>query len=81
MRNVIRGLTAVALVLAFTAGISFAGKGMPPSGALSDAEKAGLIQMREEEKLARDVYRQLHAVWGQQIFENIATSEQHTWMP
>ena len=35
--------------------------------------------MREEEKLARDVYLELYDTWGQQIFKNIAESEQsHT---
>ena len=32
--------------------------------------------MREEEKLARDVYRAMFLVWGQRIFSNIAQSEQ-----
>jgi len=46
---------------------------------LSEAEKAGLIQMREEEKLARDVYNFLYKRWEQNIFANIAKSEQtHT---
>ena len=35
--------------------------------------------MREEEKLARDVYLALYDIWGLQIFNNIASSEQtHT---
>jgi hypothetical protein len=46
---------------------------------LTDAEIAGLLYMREEEKLARDVYLALYDIWGQQIFQNIADSEQtHT---
>ncbi len=50
-----------------------------PIGELSDAEKAGLIQMREEEKLAHDVYVTLYEKWGQNIFNNISKSEQtHT---
>jgi hypothetical protein len=43
---------------------------------LSDAEKASLTLMREEEKLARDVYVYLYDIWGTPIFSNIATSEQ-----
>jgi hypothetical protein len=35
-----------------------------------------LIFMREEEKLARDVYLQLYQSWEKPIFENIAASEQ-----
>ncbi len=42
---------------------------------LSEEEKAGLLFMREEEKLARDVYLALFDVWSRNIFENIAESE------
>ena len=46
---------------------------------LSDKEIIGLIQMREEEKLARDVYITLGNIWGTKIFSNISASEQtHT---
>lgn len=49
------------------------------SWSLSDQERIWLIQMREEEKLARDVYTTLWAKWGNKIFTNIAQSEQtHT---
>lgn len=49
------------------------------TGALNDAEKAGLLLMREEEKLAHDVYQAFYETWGKQIFSNIAQSEQtHT---
>ena len=47
-----------------------------PASDLNDAEKASLLFMREEEKLARDVYNALYAVWGQPTFQNIAASEQ-----
>lgn len=43
---------------------------------LSADEVKWLVYMREEEKLARDVYRNLYEQWGLQIFENIAASEQ-----
>lgn len=46
---------------------------------LTEKEKLGLLQMREEEKLARDVYTTLGSIWGTRIFSNIASSEQtHT---
>jgi hypothetical protein len=49
------------------------------SGELSDDEIAGLLFMREEEKLAHDVYLALFEQWGQRTFANIAESEQtHT---
>jgi hypothetical protein len=48
-------------------------------GALSAEEIAGLYYMREEEKLAYDVYVALYARWGAQVFNNIANSEsEHT---
>jgi len=47
-----------------------------PASDLSDEEAASLLYMREEEKLARDVYDALYTVWGQPTFQNIAASEQ-----
>lgn len=50
-----------------------------PESQLSDTEIDGLILMREEEKLARDVYTSLWEKWEVNIFNNIADSEQtHT---
>ena len=42
---------------------------------LSPIEAAGLRYMREEEKLAHDVYLPLYESWGLRIFQNIAQSE------
>ena len=47
-----------------------------PYEALSAEEQEGLLLMREEEKLARDVYRSLFGMWGEQIFDAISQSEQ-----
>jgi hypothetical protein len=44
---------------------------------LSEEEKEELLFMREEEKLARDVYLTLYNKWGLPIFKNIARSEQN----
>jgi len=41
-----------------------------------DTELEGLVKMREEEKLARDVYLTLGDLWSSPIFSNIARSEQ-----
>jgi len=49
--------------------------------ALTSTETSDLQYMREEEKLARDVYLTMHAQWGDQstVFSNIAASEEsHT---
>jgi hypothetical protein len=45
------------------------------NGDLTDVEAAGLLYMREEEKLAHDVYVKMYEKWGLQIFQNIAESE------
>ncbi|MGI9258025.1 MAG: DUF2202 domain-containing protein, partial [Gammaproteobacteria bacterium] len=45
-------------------------------GVLSVAEEAGILFMREEEKLARDVYLALGEQWGMNVFDNISSSEQ-----
>lgn len=44
---------------------------------LSEQEQADLLYMREEEKLARDVYLTLSAKWKTPVFSNIAASEQN----
>jgi len=50
-----------------------------PEEEISSEERMSLLDMRQEEKLARDVYRTLYDAWGIQIFRNIAQSEQtHT---
>jgi hypothetical protein len=46
-----------------------------PASPLSEAEKQGLIFMREEEKLAHDVYVAMSEVWEIPIFNNISRSE------
>ncbi len=44
--------------------------------ALTDDENYWLTYMREEEKVARDVYLSLNEKWNIRIFKNIAASEQ-----
>jgi len=46
-----------------------------PASPLSESEKQGLIFMREEEKLARDVYVAMAEIWDIPIFNNISRSE------
>lgn len=43
---------------------------------LDDLETASLLYMREEEKLARDVYLTFNETWNNRIFTNISESEQ-----
>jgi hypothetical protein len=58
-----------------TAALSTQLDALPPSD-LSATEASALVFMREEEKLARDVYQLLYTQWGQKVFSNIAASEQ-----
>ena len=46
------------------------------TGTLTDNEKADLLWMREEEKLARDVYTTLYNKYKLLVFKNISKSEQ-----
>ena len=57
------------------AGMHFVVSGLPAEE-LTAEEEAGLIRMREEEKLARDVYVALYDTWQTPIFNHIAMSEQ-----
>jgi hypothetical protein len=72
----------VVTVLAALSMLAFAPMSLKYSAAsqadtgLSAEEIAGLLKMREEEKLARDVYQYLFDKWGLNSFENIASSEQ-----
>lgn len=45
------------------------------SGTVTDAEAAGLLFMREEEKMARDVYAYLYEKYKLPVFKNITGSE------
>jgi hypothetical protein len=48
-------------------------------GVLSESDQQALIFMREEEKLAHDIYVAMFERWGLPIFQNISSSEQsHT---
>lgn len=50
-----------------------------PTESLNDSEIAGLLFMREEEKLARDVYITFYQKYGLRVFNNISYSEEtHT---
>ena len=74
------------IVLSVLAGIAGAGNGLqngqnsaPLAAAanqLTDAQKSTVLFMREEEKLARDVYLTMDDLWDADIFATISMSEQ-----
>jgi hypothetical protein len=95
MNKIVLSLLALAVAIASfgTASIAFAqapvpGAGSSQSGTLANLpsasdltaeEEAALLYLREEEKLAHDVYVTLYDLWGLPVFENISQSEQtHT---
>jgi hypothetical protein len=49
---------------------------MVETSALTETELEMLLKMKEEEKLARDVYYTLYEKWGSQIFSNISGAEE-----
>jgi len=75
--NIAAPTTTVVTTNATTASSTHSGNALTglPLQELSNDEVAALIFMREEEKLARDVYVELGDLWGLQVFANIAQSE------
>lgn len=91
LKNGLRGTAAYALLPATLLGshAAMAGKGSgqgrgnssrtASSDTVSEEEIEYLMYMREEEKLARDVYLTMYAKWQTHVFSNIADSEElHT---
>lgn len=77
------GLAALFTLMLMMASGAFAQSTAPacclapnPVEPLTADEEKTLVFMREEEKLARDVYQILAAKWNLRIFSNIAKSEQ-----
>jgi hypothetical protein len=72
---------ALALAGTFSTPIFAKGNGGGSGGyayaTLSATEADSLQLLREEEKLARDVYVTLHQQWGLDVFANISSSEQN----
>ena len=77
-KTVIMQLFVVAIVAVSFASTSVwaAKKNSSGTTALSEPEAEMLTFMREEEKLARDVYIEMFETWDAVIFSNIADSEQ-----
>jgi hypothetical protein len=83
MRGGIKGTAAYTLLASTLLGShKVMARGRSDSGSNTPAteeEKEHLAFMREEEKLARDVYLTMYDTWGMAVFYNIAQSEQiHT---
>ncbi|MBF0212545.1 MAG: DUF2202 domain-containing protein [Magnetococcales bacterium] len=46
------------------------------NGPLTPNEARSILFMREEEKLARDIYQEMHRLWGMSMFVSISRAEQ-----
>jgi hypothetical protein len=79
MWNQLMSILTGTLLLASSTAFAIGGPGRGPAPVeitLSLEEVQDLRFMREEEKLARDVYLTLYERWNAQLFANIAISEQ-----
>jgi hypothetical protein len=81
----VRTLLVVAVVLTVVGGMAPAnitraqqnrGSASQVALQLTELEELNITYMREEEKLARDVYLVMYDLWGANIFANISDSEQ-----
>lgn len=81
----VKTLLITGVILTVLAGITIANltgqqqrasRPLPAAIQLTEAEEQHILYMREEEKLARDVYLTLYELWGAEIFANISESEQ-----
>lgn len=84
----VRTLLVVALVLAVVGGMTTVNitlaqqnRGSTSQATLktlqlTELEEQNILFMREEEKLARDVYLVMYDLWGADVFANISESEQ-----
>lgn len=96
MRSTVKGIITLVMILAITgwamthvlaqrndvnfgSGISNAISGLA-TGTLSSEEIEGILLMREEEKLARDVYITLYEKWNLRTFESIGQGSETTHM-
>lgn len=87
MSKIVTGLTVVLVSLLLVTSVGAGGHGIwkkdqfmdtlnPSAALLTDSELNHLLYMREEEKLARDVYLTFSEQYTSQIFTNISKSEQ-----
>ncbi len=82
MKHLVKIFALVLFILGF-ANVSFAQRGVGgqcyaitlPKQDLSEEEKQILLEMRQEEKLAHDVYFTLYSKWNVPVFNNISKSE------
>jgi len=73
--NFFSGITLLIIALTLTS-CDFKNEEVTPDVILTEQESQGLVYIREEEKLAHDVYVYLFNLYDNQVFNNISSSEQ-----
>ncbi len=66
MTSYVKSIAALAILSGFVSTAS----------AITAADAATILFIKQEEKLARDVYQVMYAKWGHTTFQNIAAAEQ-----
>lgn len=74
--KLLTGITTTLLLIALTSPAQARRQAASGTETLSESDAATLLFMREEEKVARDVYLHFYELWGDVIFSNIAQAEQ-----
>ncbi len=64
------------LIRSITLGLLSATAAVPTAFALTPAETTGVLYMKQEEKMARDLYQALAVRWDNAMFRRIANAEQ-----
>lgn len=77
LRNAMALVLVTGFLTAVNQGFAQNRRGPVVIGEISQAEAEDLVFMREEEKLARDVYLKMFEMWQNPVFSNIANSEQN----
>jgi len=76
MKMLTKSIPVLLMVMFSALSVLFYSNAYSATLALSEAEKTDLTFMREEEKLARDTYLTLYALWDLPVLSNIASAEQ-----
>lgn len=77
MKTLVKLIAVLATVLLSGQAVAAGPVSSDPTPALDPYETATLLYLREEEKLARDVYATLYEGWEKNVFLNISRAEQN----
>jgi len=72
--KLVKSVVCIALLVSFVL-VGLSAVAVAQTVLLSPKEEAGLLQMREEEKLAHDIYYEMYGIYNKPIFNTIVASE------